>query len=149
MQIFGPISAVLKAKRPALWTISPDATVFQAIQMMAEKDVGALLVMESGKLVGIFSERDYTRKIILHGRSSRETTLREVLTSQVISVPPSETVEHSLQLMTSRRIRHLPVVEGDEVVGVISIGDLVKWVISAQTATIDHLESYIVGKYPQ
>jgi CBS domain-containing protein len=122
--------------------------VFEAVRMMAEKNVGALLVIENARLLGVFSERDYTRKIILKGRTSRVTPIREVLSSPVVTISPQDTVENALRLMTEHRIRHLPVVENDRIFGIISIGDLVKWIISTQTATIDHLENYIAGTYP-
>jgi CBS domain-containing protein len=149
MQITGPISALLKAKPPAIWSIGPEATVFDAITLMSEKNIGALLVMEGDRLLGIFTERDYTRKLILRGRSSRDTKIADVATVDVLAVDPSSSVEEAMRRMTRDRVRHLPVVENGNVIGVVSIGDLVKWTISAQTATIDHLESYIAGEYPR
>jgi len=143
----GTISEILHHKGQAAWTISPEATVFDAIQMMADKNVGALLVTEGVRLVGIISERDYTRKIALKGKSSKQTAVREVLTGQVIHAAPENTVEECMRLMTDHRIRHLPVLEGDKIVGVISIGDLVNWIITAQTSTIQQLQTYIAG-YP-
>lgn len=143
----GAISEILSYKGPHAWSISPESTVFQAIQMMADKNVGALLVMQGSKLVGIISERDYTRKVALRGKSSKQTAVREILSGQVIHVTPSQSVEECMRLMTQNRIRHLPVLEGEKVVGVVSIGDLVNWIISAQTSTIEQLQTYIAG-YP-
>lgn len=143
----GNISEILTQKGAAVWTIPPDATVFTAIQMMADKNVGALLVTDNGRLLGIVSERDYTRKVAIKGKSSKETKVREILSPRVIHVVPTHSVEQCLRLMTEHRVRHLPVLDGSAIAGVISIGDLVNWVISAQTATISQLETYISG-YP-
>ncbi len=143
----GTISEILNQKGTQVWSIPPDATVFEAVQMMADKNVGALLVTEGDRLVGIISERDYTRKVVLRGKSSRQTAVREILSGQVIHVTPAHTVEECLRLMTDHRIRHLPVLEGNRILGVVSIGDLVNWVISAQTTTINQLQTYIAG-YP-
>ena len=126
-----------------LWHTTPDATVYDAIQMMADKKAGALLVMQGGALKGIISERDYAREVILKGRSSRETRVEEIMTGKVISVTSSESVEVSLAIMTKHQIRHLPIVDDDRVVGVVSIGDLVKDIISDQQSTIEQLENYI------
>ncbi len=143
----GSIREILNHKGSAVWTIAPDATVFDAIQLMAETNIGALLVTQEGKLVGIFSERDYTRKVALKGRASKETRVREVLSGHVIHVTPNHTVDECLRLMTEHRVRHLPVLDGEKIAGVISIGDLVNWVISAQSSTIHQLQTYITG-YP-
>ncbi len=142
------ISEILSHKGTAAWSISPGATVFEAIQLMADKNVGAVLVTENDKLVGILSERDYTRKIVLKGKASKTTAVREILSSHVIHVTPSHTVEECMRLMTDHHIRHLPVLEGDRIAGIISIGDLVNWIISAHEESIAHLRSYIAGVYP-
>ncbi|MGO8838435.1 MAG: CBS domain-containing protein [Limisphaerales bacterium] len=148
MKSSGTVSAVLRHKGTTIWSVSPDATVFEAIKLMAEKNIGALLVMSGGKLAGVFTERDYTRKVALHGKSSKETRVREICTSQVISVGPHHSVEECMKLMTEHRVRHLPVVEADKVAGLVSIGDLVNWIISTQDATIAQMEQYISGGYP-
>ncbi|PYK05980.1 MAG: histidine kinase [Verrucomicrobia bacterium] len=147
MDVSGTIDAILNQKSGEIFTVSPNATVFEAIEMMDNKNVGALLVMEGKKLVGMFSERDYTRKIVLRGKRSRETKVAEIMSTNLTVTHPREPVEKCLRLMTDKRIRHLPVLDEDKVVGVISIGDLVKWVISCQSAAIAHLENYISGGY--
>ena len=144
----GTIDEILHQKRGDLFTISADATVFDAIELMAEKNIGALLVMSGDRLVGVVSERDYTRKVALKGKSSRDTRVQEIVTTPVIAVSPSHTVEQCMRLMTENRVRHLPVLERDELVGIVSIGDLVNWIISTQSVTITQLESYISGQYP-
>jgi signal-transduction protein with cAMP-binding, CBS, and nucleotidyltransferase domain len=126
-----------------IWSIAPNASVYRALELMAEKNIGALLVMEAGRLVGIISERDYARKVILQGRSSRTTAVDELMTTQVYYVGPDTTIEDCMALMTSKRIRHLPVMENEEVIGIISIGDVIKAIISQQASTIQQLESYI------
>jgi CBS domain-containing protein len=141
------ISEILSHKGPQVWTVSPDTMVFDAIQLMADKNIGALIVTEQGKLVGIMSERDYTRKIALKGKSSKQTTVREIISGKVVSASPSHTVEDCMRLMTDHRVRHLPVLDGDRILGIVSIGDLVNWIISAQTTTIHQLQTYITG-YP-
>ena len=140
-----PVSMLLHQKSPALWSVEPNATVFDAIKLMAEKNIGALLVMSGGMLSGVFTERDYTRKIALHGKTSRETRVWEIMTDDVLTVPPDESVEECMRLMTERRVRHLPVTNGHKLIGIISIGDLVNWIISAQDATIAEMERYIAG----
>ena len=148
MEIAGSVSAILAHKGSAVWSIAPDATVFDAIQLMADKNVGALPVMENGRLAGIISERDYTRKVILKGKSSKETPVKDIMTQELVTVDSSDSVTVCMRLMTDKRIRHLPVMEGSKMVGLVSIGDLVRRIISAQTATIDNLEKYITGDYP-
>ncbi|MGH8099900.1 MAG: CBS domain-containing protein [Chthoniobacterales bacterium] len=147
MDVGGTIDAILHSKSDEIYSIAHDATVFEAIEMMDRKNVGALLVMEAERLVGIISERDYTRKVFLRGKRSRETKVSEIMSPNVTVAHPREPVEKCLRMMTDQHIRHLPVVDGGAVVGVISIGDLVKHIISCQSATIAHLESYIHGGY--
>jgi CBS domain-containing protein len=148
MKDVGTVGAILKHKGSNIWSISPDATVFEGIRMMSDKNVGALLVMTNDKLLGIISERDYTRKVALKGKSSKQMRVREIISSPVHFATPDHTVEECMRIMTEQRVRHLPLLEGEKVVGVISIGDLVNWIISAQNATITQLESYITGGYP-
>jgi CBS domain-containing protein len=140
-----PISALLYHKGSTVWDISPEAMVFDAIKLMADKNIGALPVTSKGKLVGIFTERDYTRKIALAGKTSKQTYVKEVISRDVITVPPDEPVEECMRLMTEHRIRHLPVMQNDEMVGIVSIGDLVNWIISMQDAAIAQMEGYIGG----
>lgn len=147
MDVSGTIGAVLNQKSREIYSVSPDATVFEAVQLMDAKNVGALLVMDGERLVGIISERDYTRKIMLRGKRSRETKVAEIMSTKLTVTHPREPVATCLRLMTDKHIRHLPVVHDDKVVGVISIGDLVKHVISCQQAAIAHLESYIHGGF--
>ena len=147
MDVSGTIGAILNQKGSEIYSIAPDALVFEAIEMMAAKNVGALLVIRGEELLGIISERDYTRKIMLRGKRSRETKVAEIMSTNVFTTHRREGVETCLRLMTDQHIRHLPVVDDDKVVGVISIGDLVKHVISCQQAAIAHLENYIHGGF--
>jgi CBS domain-containing protein len=140
-----PISSILHGKTSALWTVASEATVYEAIQLMAEKNIGALLVMANGQLEGIFTERDYTRKVALQGKTSKDTRVREILTANILTVALEDTVEDCMRIMTENRVRHLPVLDGEKTVGIVSIGDLVNWIISTQNAEIEQLEQYIAG----
>ena len=142
----GTIGTILHHKGASVWTISPQATVFEAIQLLAKKNIGALPVVENDKLVGIFSERDYTRKVALEGKTSHNTKVRDIITTNVATISPSDTVEDAMRIMTEKRVRHLPVMENGRMTGFISIGDLVNWIISVQSATIDQMESYLAGR---
>ncbi len=148
MEITTTIGSILNRKGSGVWSVAPDNTVFEAISMMAEKNVGALPVMDGESLVGMISERDYARKVILLGRGSRETAVSEIMTSTVRTVRLNDSVQDCLQIMTENRIRHLPVLEDDKLTGIISIGDCVNWIISAQHAAIDDLERFVTGAYP-
>ena len=143
----GTICEILNDKGTTVWSIAPGAMVFEAIQMMADKNIGALLVIDHGKLIGIVSERDYTRKVALKGKFSKQTPVKEILSGQIFCVTPGHTIEDCMRLMTEHRIRHLPVLDGEKILGIVSIGDLVNWIISAQTTTISQLQTYITG-YP-
>ena len=136
---------LLEAKGSQVWSVHPDASVYDAIEVMADKEVGALMVLDGGALVGVISERDYARKVILRGRSSKHTAVKEIMTTRVIYARPDQTVEECMALMTEKRIRHLPIVDGDELLGVVSIGDLVKTMLAEQQFVIEQLEQYISG----
>ena len=139
------VRQLLEAKSSEIIAIGPEAPVIDAIRLMAERGIGALLVMQGARLAGILSERDYARKIVLQGRSSRDTPVRDIMTAEVVTVAPGDSIDHCMQLVTDRRIRHLPVVDGGEVIGVLSIGDLVKTVIELQRRDIDQLQRYIAS----
>jgi CBS domain-containing protein len=148
MKIHDRISAILNQKGSDVWSIPPDASVYSAIETMADKHVGALLVIEDGHLVGIVSERDYARKVVLMGRSSSDTFVREIMTPSPKTVCLECCVDDAMRTMTDNRIRHLPVVDNDKVVGVMSIGDIIKYIIASQDKAIEQLEHYITGQYP-
>jgi CBS domain-containing protein len=142
----GTARDILRRKGNQVWYTTPETSVYEALELMAERDVGALVVLDSDELVGVFSERDYARKGILHGRLSRETKVRELMTERVITVSPGNTIEECMRIMTENRIRHLPVLEQRRLVGLVSIGDVVKSIITDQQATIGYLEDYISGR---
>lgn len=144
----GTIGMILDRKGRAVWSIAPDATVYDAIEKMAEHRIGALPVVAGELLLGVVSERDYARRVILQGRSSRETRVEEIMTAPVITVEENTSIDEAMRAMTDARIRHLPVVQGQRLIGVISIGDLVWWTIHSQKEHIDRLEHYIAGGYP-
>ena len=148
MEIAGSVGAILALKGSAVWSIAPNSMVFDAIQLMADKNVGALPVVDNGQLVGMISERDYTRKVTLKGRSSKDTPVQEIMSHEVVTVNEADTISECMRVMTDSRIRHLPVMEGKKIIGLVSIGDLVRKIISAQTATIEALEKYISWDYP-
>jgi signal-transduction protein with cAMP-binding, CBS, and nucleotidyltransferase domain len=141
----GTIGELLQNKGGNIWSIDPGASVYEALQIMAEKDVGALIVIEEGKLIGIFSERDYARKVILKGRTSKETKVSELMTQKVLYVTPEMTINECMALITDKRIRHLPVLKDGQLVGIVTIGDVVKSIISEQEITISELVKYIAG----
>ena len=148
MKLHDSVGLILKQKGSQVYSIAPHATVYEALEMMADKGIGALAVMDGADLVGIISERDYARKVVLDGRSSKEMKVHEIMSSPAVTVNPKTTIDECMRCMTDERCRHLPVVEGGRVVGVVSIGDLVNWIITAQDFTIHQLEDYISGKYP-
>jgi CBS domain-containing protein len=148
INLAGNVRSILQTKGQDVYWLPPEATVYNALEMMAAKKTGALLVIGNGKLLGVISERDYARKGILQGRMSKETPVREIMVSPAIVATMDSTVEECMRLMTENRVRHLPIVDRDKVVGVVSIGDLVKSIITAQAETIDRLQDYITGKYP-
>ena len=141
------IAQLLNAKGDQIWSVEPKATIFEALEIMSEKEIGALLVMEDGKLMGIFSERDYARKVILKGKSSKETPVGELMTKKVFYIDPQKTINDCMAMMTAKRIRHVPVIEDNQVMGIVTIGDVVNQIISEQEVTINHLENYITGSH--
>lgn len=141
------IGSLLNQKGREVFSISPSTCVYDALALMAEKEIGALIVMEDGRLVGLISERDYARKVILQGRSSKDTAVADIMTPEVITASPCDSVDECMRVMTEHRIRHLPVVDNGRIVGVISVGDLVKSIISSQQDEIQHLHAYIQGTY--
>jgi CBS domain-containing protein len=146
MEVLDPISSILKQKTERVWSIASNATVYEALAVMADKEIGSLLVIDGGKLVGLISERDYARKIILLGRSSKETSVAEIMISDPIRVAPDCSIDEAMRIMTRHRVRHLPVTGASgAVIGIVSIGDLVKWIITSHEATIEQLQSYIAG----
>jgi len=144
--IMQTIKDVLRDKGQAVWSIDLNASVLDALKLMAAKEIGALMVVDGGQLVGVVSERDYARKVVLHGKSSKDTPVREIMTQKVLYVRPEQTVEECMALMTDKHVRHMPVIDGERMIGVVSIGDIVKSVISEQQFLISHLENYIRGK---
>jgi CBS domain-containing protein len=148
MNLIDTVRLILKQKGQNVWSVPPEACVYEAIEIMADKHAGALLVISEGNLVGVVSERDYARKVILQGKSSKQTQVKEIMTSPAIFVTPEQTIEDSMRIMTEKHIRHLPVVENGKILGVVSIGDLVKWMLSAQQHTISQLHNYINSQYP-
>ncbi|MBV8808703.1 MAG: CBS domain-containing protein [Acidobacteriaceae bacterium] len=146
MKVLDTVSALLTEKGGAIWSIGPEATVYEALEIMAERGIGALLVIDGEALMGVISERDYARKVILKGRSSHQTKVRDIMTSPPITISPECTVDEAMRLATDRRIRHLPVVNSlGTITGIVSIGDLVKWIITSHEKTIEQLQNYISG----
>ncbi len=148
MKLNDPVELVLKKKGTEVYAISPDATVYQALEQLAEKNVGALLVTDGPTLLGIISERDYVRKVILKGHTSRDLKVAQIMSTSAVTVALRTTVDECMQRMTDKRCRHLPVVEDGKILGIVSIGDLVQWIITVQDQTIHQLEDYITGRYP-
>jgi CBS domain-containing protein len=142
----GSVNHILRAKANAIFSITPDTIVYEALELMVEKNVSALVVMENEKLAGIFTERDYARKVILMGKASKETRIEEIMTEDPITVSPESTIDDCMRLMTNKFIRHLPVVSGDKLIGIISIGDVVKFIIEEQKFIIENMEHYITGR---
>jgi len=149
MEVHGTVRDVLRGKGADVHTTTPEASVYEAIGLMGEKNIGALIVLEDGKVVGVISERDYSRKVVLRGRTSRETKVADILSRPAITVGETDGIGHCMEIMTTRRLRHLPVLApGGQLVGVVSMGDLVNWVITTQNHTIQQLHGYISGSYP-
>lgn len=148
MEIHGIVGDILKTKGTDVWTATPEQTVYEAVRLMGEKNIGALVVVENGTVVGVLSERDYSRKVVLQNRTSRDTLVGEIISRPAIVVGREETIEKCMELMTTSRIRHLPVVDEGSLAGMVSIGDLVNWVMHSQRHTIQQLHGYISGEYP-
>ncbi len=148
MEIQGTVRDILHSKNHSIWTTTPEATVYEAIRLMGEHNIGALVVLEHGKCVGVFSERDYSRKVVLRGRTSRDTKVSEILGRPAITVDLAAGVETCMELMASHRIRHLPVIDGGKLVGLVSMGDIVNWMLQTQRHLIAQLHGYIAGDYP-
>ncbi len=148
MEIQGAVRDILKSKGGEVWSTSPKDTVYEAIGLMGEKNIGALVAVEDGAVIGVLSERDYSRKVVLQGRTSRDTLVGEILSRPAVTVSSKDSIERCMQLMTEHRIRHLPVVDDDRLIGLISMGDLVRWVMESQKHTILQLQGYISGDYP-
>jgi CBS domain-containing protein len=148
MKLAGTVGDILRQKGARVISIGPEATVYEAVALLAEHNIGALPVLESGRLVGIFTERDYSRKIVLVGKSSKTVKVREIMSPQPVLIGPDASIEDCMELMTDQRVRHLPVIRDGQVIVLISIGDVVKWIISAQNAALEQMEHYITGSYP-
>ena len=148
MKLAGTVGDILHKKGARIISITPDATVFDAVKLLAEHNIGALPVLQEGRMVGIFTERDYSRKIVLAGKSSKIAQVAEVMSPQPVLVAMNHSIEDCMEIMTDKRVRHLPVIEGGALVGLVSIGDVVKWIMSAQSAALDQMEQYISGSYP-
>jgi CBS domain-containing protein len=147
MEDSGKVSSILAhQKTSTVWSIGPNAMVFDAIQLMDEKNVGALPVLEHGKLVGIVTERDYTRKVILRGKASKDTPVSDIMTRELLTVNPSSSITECMRIMSERHVRHLPVLDGTSLVGILSVGDVLNWIVWAQKATIDNLERYSLAE---
>ena len=147
IEISGKVSSILAHKKAStIWSIGPNAMVFDAIQLMDEKNVGALPVVDNKTLVGVVSERDYTRKIIVKGRSSKDTPVSDIMTKELLTVNPTNSVTECMRIMTDKRVRHLPILEGSKLIGILSIGDVVNWLMSAQKAALDNLERYSLAE---
>ncbi|MFU8892618.1 MAG: CBS domain-containing protein [Luteolibacter sp.] len=148
MEIQGTVHDILRSKQSEVWTTTPQATVYEAIGLMGEHNIGALVVIEDGQVVGVLSERDYSRKVVLRGRTSRDTRVDEIITRPAITVDSGSAVELCMELMTKNRIRHLPVVDAGELIGLVSMGDIVNWMLQTQRHLIQQLHGYIAGDYP-
>ena len=147
IQIMGKVRNILHNKGNAVYSVEPDMMVYRAIELMCEKNIGGLLIVENGKLVGIFTERDYARKLILKGKSSKDTPIKDLMTSNLVTVSPETSIDDCMRVMTGRKIRHLPVLDKGNLVGIISIGDVVHFIIEEQKSIIEHLEHYITGHH--